>query len=819
VTEAVRDMMNHENSTIPTSFHLPNSHNIKGTIVHVQDNNNNNNNNKIITMPNIIEVRGEVVLPLSVFHSNNHEHDNHDQTITNNNKHGVHMVRDDTKNTNTQNSTNMMPSSLPLSQRFSNARNAASGILLRSKGDVTQEEADDTKLMRSHLRFFAYDIVSDTVDHETNKDCIYNFLSSPKEKGKDIEVEKYTITSCSSNISTLTTFMDKLGFSIPKPSQIVPVTLTARNDTIHFSRTHDLFSYHEQIMSSRNLYSNKDQDSNHAQSPGISMKDNHMYDFEVDGAVYKLSSQSHRIFLGSSNRAPRWAIAHKFEAETAVTQILRVEASVGRTGAITPIAILNPVSIGGVNVSRASLHNYMYASSVLGVQKEIQKGKDSRVTVLVSRAGDVIPQVIKRIYLKEEGETDTEMLSFQNGLKHSENISSFFVDVSAPTSCPACGSETYFDIGLSDDGLRTPKRETSQNKENESISGRVLRCGGPQFLCKPRAVGALVHAYSRAGLDISGLSDARLAQLVDANLIRFPSDIFQILNDSETIVNKIDESRINSDLSLTKNNKGQKVSLTLQNLSSLPGWGIKSAQNLKNNVKNVAEEGVTLSRFIYSLGIRHIGTYGSKLIAKAYGTSSEFLKDVINASPNICIEANANEVSHEECDDQSFLRLRGDDTTEGIKGIGPVVLDSLNCFAKERELVHAAQDLASKINIISDSSNAPFQEVEERNDNDRPEGFYQAQAFIKFPQTALLGKTVVFTGKLPNDMSRTTAQELAIKNFGAKSTPGSISKSTDIVIEGEKAGKKVKKALELNIPVMSASDFLILVKEMATDKK
>lgn len=465
---------------------------------------------------------------------------------------------------------------------------------------------------------------------------------------------------------------------------------------------------------------------------------------------------------GSSSRYPRWAIAHKFPAQCAVTKLRKVEVQVGRTGALTPVAILDPADLGGVMVSRASLHNFQYAQSILEAS-EYKNDDDCVVdyrvhdgaSVMISRAGDVIPQVLRRVNID-----DDEPLSSSNSDEKD------FISLLPPLHCPACGAPTVFDSGVvpsNENKKQTQLDETDMsNNTSTSSTGQVLRCGGPQLLCPPRAIGALSHAYSRDALDVVGLSEGRLQQLVNATLIKVPADLFKILDEENSMKDEIME---------------------------IPLWGKKSVQNLVDATERVSNDGVSLSRYIYSLGVRHVGVHTSKLIAVAYGSVSNFLNDMERVQKDVDASENIGNSVY-------FTTLTGDDDSDGIKGIGPVAIESLVKFSSNKELVQAAKQLADRIPIhddLSGSASSPDM------------GGDNAKVFE--------GKSVVFTGSFDGDLTRSAAQRLAIEVLGAKSTPGSVSKSTGLVVIGKGGGKKAENAEKLGIETMSAEDFIKLIEE------
>lgn len=234
----------------------------------------------------------------------------------------------------------------------------------------------------------------------------------------------------------------------------------------------------------------------------------------------------------------------------------------------------------------------------------------------------------------------------------------------------------------------------------------------------------------------------------------------------------------------------------LNKIADLPGWGELSAQNLAESVRSVASGGVSLSRYIYSLGIPLIGTHASQLVASAYGDVGSFLRALDAASL-----FQEGEAAAEEDGDGSmiepFVELTGGDGSEKVKGIGPTAISALHLFAREEVLMKAARDLADALTVHDDNSR-------KMSLSSSPSDAKAADVPLPFE-----GMTVVFTGTLPG-MSRTVAQN-AVKELGAKSTPNTVSKSTTLVVEGDGGGKKTKKARELGIRVIDYEEFIKLI--------
>jgi DNA ligase (NAD+) len=531
---------------------------------------------------------------------------------------------------------------------FSNARNAASGILLRKANNQT---------LRRALNFYAYDVI-----------------------GMEMETG-----------SELRSFLTSMGFRVPEPHLMTILHLNQEPLDLQ-----PLLGYLEALRKHKENQETTLQFSN----------------YDMDGAVHKICSIALRNMLGNSNKSPRWAVAHKLEPPTVVTKLLGVQVQVGRTGALTPVAILEPVDLQGVTIQRATLHNFRMMQQVLGGE-QVPVG----TMVLVRRAGEVIPQVVKRV----------------EDLGHNESVP--MVSLEVPTHCPACSSEVVWEI--------------SGNNE----TGQVLRCGGQALKCPPRAIGALEHAFSRDALDVSGLSQARIQQLMEQGILKVPVDIFSLASTAPS---------------------SQKL---LAKLADLPGWGPKSAQNLQKVVDGVVNKGVSLGRFIYSLGIRYMGQHTSNLVASVYGDVDCFLQEMEEASTS---------------DSVSFAILRED--TETTKGIGPVLISSLEAFALDKQVVESAKSLAKVLPV-----------AEEQRQQPTVEGDATSQKKI------WSGWAVVFTGSLP-ELSRPEAQALAKDVLGAKSTPNRVSKTTSLVVAGEKGGKKLQRAQELGVTVMSGEDFEELIR-------
>jgi DNA ligase (NAD+) len=386
--------------------------------------------------------------------------------------------------------------------------------------------------------------------------------------------------------------------------------------------------------------------------------------FEIDGVVYKVNAYAQQEQLGFVSRAPRFAVAHKFPAEEMATEVLAIDVQVGRTGAVTPVARLKPVFVGGVTVTNATLHN----------EDEVRR-KDVHIgdTVIVRRAGDVIPEVVR--VLPE---------------KRPPNAAPFVM----PVECPECGSAI----------VRLP---------GEAIA----RCTGG-LVCPAQRKQALLHFAGRRALDIEGLGEKLVDQLVDAGVVRTPADLYK---------------------------------LGLPKLALLERMADKSAGNVLAAIQ--ASKETTLARFIFGLGIRHVGEATAKDLARHFGS----LDALLGATEEDLLEVN---------------------------DVGPVLAESIARFVREphnREGIEALR--AAGVHW--------------------PEGPRQRAAGGGFS-----GLTFVLTGTLPS-LSREDAKAM-IEGQGGK-VAGSVSKKTSYVVAGAEAGSKLARAQELGIPILDEERFRTLL--------
>jgi DNA ligase (NAD+) len=389
--------------------------------------------------------------------------------------------------------------------------------------------------------------------------------------------------------------------------------------------------------------------------------------FDIDGVVYKVDRLDWQARLGFVAKAPRWAIAHKFPAERAETTLEAIDVQVGRTGKLTPVGRLKPVTVGGVVVSNVTLHN----------RDEIARlGVRPGDRVVVQRAGDVIPQIV-------------------DNLTRAETRNAF----AFPTLCPECASDAVAEEGEVD-----------------------IRCTGG-LICPAQRIERLKHFVGRGALDIEGLGDKTIVEFFDLGWLHSPADIFRLKGNRDELLTR-------------------------------EGWKEKSVDNLLAAIET--KRAPDPIKFLFGLGIRHVGAGTSKDLIRAFGA----------------VERVADVAQH----DDAVIEL------SSVEGIGPVVAQSLVDFFHEEHNRTAWDDLLSEVS---------------------------PPAYISNIKASLVtGKTIVFTGSLET-MSRDEAKAQA-EALGAK-TAGSVSAKTDLVVAGPGAGSKLKKAAELSIEVIDENAWAAIV--------
>jgi DNA ligase (NAD+) len=418
-------------------------------------------------------------------------------------------------------------------------------------------------------------------------------------------------------------------------------------------------------------------------------------DYDIDGVVYKVDRLDWQERLGFVSRVPRWAVAHKFPAERAITVLKDIEIQVGRTGAFTPVGKLDPVGVGGVIVQNVTLHNEDYIKGIGGGGEPLREGRDIRIgdTVIVQRAGDVIPQIVD--VLIDKRPKDARPFHF-------------------PRKCP-CPLHT--------DVVR---EETATGEE-----GARARCTG-ELACPFQKVEHLKLFVSRRAFDIEGFGEKQIELFFEQGWVKEPADIFTLPARNRTI-----------------------------RLEEHEGYGETSVRNLFAAIESRRE--IALDRFIYALGMRHVGETTALALARGYGSWAAFHDAALKVAAD---------------DEEARAEM------DNLDQIGDTVINSLAAYFGEAHNRGIVERLTGRVRIL---------------DAEQPAA-----------HSPVAGKTVVFTGSLEK-MTRDEAKAMA-ERLGAK-TAGSVSKKTDYVVAGPGAGSKLGKATELGVMVLTEDEWLALVGE------
>ncbi len=418
-------------------------------------------------------------------------------------------------------------------------------------------------------------------------------------------------------------------------------------------------------------------------------------DYDIDGVVYKIDRLDWQERLGFVSRTPRWAIAHKFPAERATTVLRDIEIQVGRTGSFTPVGKLEPVGVGGVIVQNVTLHNEDYIRGIGGDGEQLREGRDIRIgdTVVVQRAGDVIPQVVDVVI--EKRPKDAKAYHF-------------------PKKCP-CPLHT--------DVVR---EETATGEE-----GSRARCTG-EFACPYQKIEHLKLFCSRRAFDIEGLGEKQIEFFFEQGWVKEPGDIFTLPSRNARL-----------------------------KLEEIEGYGETSVRNLFAAIEE--RRRISLERFIYALGMRHVGETTALALARGYGSWQAF--------HDACLKV-------AEGDEEAIAEM------DALDQIGETVITSIKAYFGESHNRGIVERLTKEVTIL---------------DAEKPKS-----------NSAIAGKTVVFTGALEK-MTRDEAKAMA-ERLGAKAA-GSVSKKTDYVVAGPGAGSKLAEAKKHGVAVLTEDEWLKLVGE------
>ena len=532
--------------------------------------------------------------------------------------------------------------------------------------------------------------------------------------------------------------------------------------------------------------------------------------YEIDGMVVKVNSLAQQRELGFISRAPRWAIAHKFPAEEALTVVEAIDVQIGRTGAVTPVARLQPVFVGGVTVTNATLHN----------QDEVSR-KDVRVgdTVVVRRAGDVIPEVVRVIF--ERRPMQETAVAVSDDLKHQQD--DLFAETPSanqtqsvplhkpyrlPTHCPICRSEI-------------------EREEGEAVA----RCSGG-MLCQAQRAQGLIHFASRKAMDIDGLGQKQIEQLVAQNLVRHFADLYRL--DIPTL-QKMKET---ADKGSSENENGDAETVSGDLSESNTQNGKKQPTKWAENILAGIEASKTpeLARFLFALGIRHVGERTAKTLAQAFGSLEHVRRapePILACLPDIGTVV-ARSIAHffaqgaqqamidellaagvapqtqavtippaRHAEPQRWIaRLPGFKISENkAQALWELAGKSIEGLQTDKALPADWQTWRSEAQNAALLENLKTFFAQTSSEN-------QDEAFSDGLNEAVAGKTFVLTGTLPT-LKRDQAQAL-IEAAGGK-VSGSVSKKTDYVVAGEAAGSKLEKANALGVAVLSEEELLAML--------
>ncbi|EGV35466.1 NAD-dependent DNA ligase LigA [Neisseria weaveri] len=525
--------------------------------------------------------------------------------------------------------------------------------------------------------------------------------------------------------------------------------------------------------------------------------------YEIDGMVVKVNSLAQQETLGFVSRAPRWAVAHKFPAEEALTVVEAIDVQVGRTGAVTPVARLQPVFVGGVTVTNATLHN----------EGETQR-KDVRIgdTVVVRRAGDVIPEVVRVVLERRPMQTIAETVSdglqndlFAEPVRPSENVQTeqipLYPQYRLPERCPICASEI-------------------EREEGEAVA----RCSGG-MLCQAQRAQGLIHFASRKAMDIDGLGQRQIEQLVAQNLVQHFADLYRLDVPTLQLMKENADKEQTADARETVSD-GLKTTAKKQSPT-------KWAENILAGIE--ASKQPELARFLFALGIRHVGERTAKSLAQAFGTLENVRRapePVLACLPDIGTVV-ARSIAH------FFAQPEQQAMIDELLAVGVVPqnqavtlplsqyvtpakwLSRLPGFKISETKAAALWDLAGKsINgLLHDQAlNSDWQSWRSQPENTAllsiMKAFLEHMPSENEPAVsdglnqAVAGKTFVLTGTLPT-LKRDEAQAM-IEAAGGK-VSGSVSKKTDYVVAGEAAGSKLEKANALGVAVLDEASLKLLI--------
>ena len=510
---------------------------------------------------------------------------------------------------------------------FKNARNAVAGAMRR----LDPPAGDGTDA--GPLRFAAY---AWGAVHETSRDLARDESPAAGDAARDPGDPDDATTTFWQTQREFKAFASRLGFE-PVP------TLAAGDGVRAVTRAHDVLARERSasLLALESLEAGVDGDGVNNRPASSSLG------YAVDGVVYKVDDVSLQRRLGADARAPRWATAHKFPAAAAVTALAAIEVQVGRTGALTPVAVLHPpAELGGASVRRATLHNFHDLE-----RKGLHRAVGRRV--LVERAGDVIPRVVGVAFGEDSGDTDDVPDA---------------PPYRPPTSCPSCGSATR----------ASPLMETRASPG----SAAVLRCVGG-LRCPAQAVERIAHFVSRDALDVSGLAKTQIAAMLAEGVVTSPADLF-------TLRARFDRG----DAAATETRDAAASAIPARWLyasGARAGTLKRSATKLFDALDDVKTRGVPLRRFLFALGIRGVGRETAAALAKTFGTLEAFR------------EAASSEAARERIEGNDDFTIDATSRLTSIDGVGPAVAATVGEFFAEPANVAALDaTLANGVRVLPD---------------------------------------------------------------------------------------------------------------------
>ena len=678
---------------------------------------------------------------------------------------------------------------------FANARNAASAAIRQQpRANDGDEEVNEKKMNLSRLalasaqalRFQAYDVHVPAVPWA-------------------VPAEPVRANTWFESHSAARRALQKWGFCVPECVATVNLRLHVVDETQAAAAANTGLSDSQEVGRAAAVSSDNDRSAVSTDADAVARK---MFEcvqsmemrrstlgLDVDGVVFKVDAHAQRELLGSTARAPRWAVAAKFAARRAETTLMAIECSVGRSGTLTPVAVLAPVELGGATVRRASLHN-----------EDLVRALDLRPgdSVVVERAGDVIPRVIGRSNSVTASGEDFSSL----GVRASTRGAPW----SMPLVCPACGSSVERHL-LS---LPTPNKIAAMEKEklgssqtadrieldtssvNDALSASgaraaaAFRCTGGLH-CPAQTVEGLAHFVSRRALNIDGIGRAKLQELYDRRLVRNATDLLDLRERTRRPALNAGEGDEEGSL-----------------LKDIDGWGSTSARNVLEAIDRVRSTPLPLHRFIFSLGIEGVGFTTAELLATEFRSVEAFWGNVKRL---------AAEESGEQDEKGNLRRLEAIEQVDAatarfddIPGIGDIVKKSICRFGSDARNIALVDRLIEQLVVVA--TDGPGQPPS-GDDAAHSIGIGEGTSEEPFP---LRGAHITFTGTL-DACSREEAQRIA-RLAGAKATPASLTKrTTHLVVGGARkfdggisgGSKKLRKAEDFGTAVLTEDEFWSLL--------